>query len=62
VAKRGSSSLLGGQIAGMEGSANRIGTPATALHAGIPLLSFGFVEHEARLRHRFSTGADRLQT
>jgi len=46
----------------MEGSAKRIGTPATALHAGIPLLSFGFVEHEARLRHRFSTGADRLQT
>lgn len=34
LAERGSGRLLGGQIVGMEGSAKRIDTLATALHAG----------------------------
>lgn len=34
LAERGSGRLLGGQIVGMEGSAKRIDTVATALHAG----------------------------
>ncbi len=34
LAERGSGRLLGGQIVGMEGSAKRIDTIATALHAG----------------------------
>lgn len=35
LAERGSGRLLGGQIVGMEGSAKRIDTLATALHAGL---------------------------
>jgi len=34
LAEKGSGRLLGGQIVGMEGSAKRIDTLATALHAG----------------------------
>jgi len=34
LAEKGSGRLLGGQIVGMEGSAKRIDTVATALHAG----------------------------
>ena len=34
LAERGSGRLLGGQIVGMQGSAKRIDTLATALHAG----------------------------
>ena len=34
LAERGSGRLLGGQIVGMKGSAKRIDTLATALHAG----------------------------
>ena len=37
LAERGSGRLLGGQIVGMEGSAKRIDTLATALHAGFTL-------------------------
>jgi NADPH-dependent 2,4-dienoyl-CoA reductase/sulfur reductase-like enzyme len=37
LAEKGSGRLLGGQIVGMEGSAKRIDTLATALHAGFTL-------------------------
>ena len=37
LAEKGSGRLLGGQIVGMEGSAKRIDTLATALHAGFTM-------------------------
>lgn len=56
LAERGSGRLLGGQIVGMEGSAKRIDTLATALHAGFTVeeminLDLGY----APLFHRSGT-------